>query len=65
MTSRWVNGKSWLWTFTTPERTLYRVEESRGREVALDTLGDDYQGTLITDCLASYERRYKSVTPTI
>jgi hypothetical protein len=55
-TSWWVGGKgSWLWTFTTPDRTLYRVERSRGKDVVLDTLGAHFAGVLTSDCLASYE----------
>ena len=55
-TSWWVGGPGhWLWTFTTPERTIYRVEASRGRDVVLDTLGAEFKGVLISDCLATYE----------
>lgn len=55
-TSWWVGGPGhWLWTFTTPLVTVYRVDESRGRQVVLDTLGDSFAGVLVSDCLASYE----------
>jgi rRNA maturation protein Nop10 len=55
-TSWWVGGPGhWLWTFTTPERTLYRVDASRGKDVVFDVLGTHFQGVLISDCLASYE----------
>jgi len=55
-TSWWVGGSgSWLWTFTTPDRTIYRVEKSRGKDVVLDTLGAQFAGVLTSDCLASYE----------
>ncbi len=55
-TSWWVGGKgSWLWTFTSPDRTIYRVEHSRGKDVVLDTLGAHFGGVLVSDCLASYE----------
>jgi transposase len=55
-TSWWVEGSgSWLWTFTTPDRTIYRVEKSRGKEVVFDTLGAHFAGVLTSDCLASYE----------
>ncbi len=55
-TSWWVGGPGhWLWTFTTAERTIYRVEASRGRDVVFDTLGTAFGGVLITDCLATYE----------
>jgi hypothetical protein len=55
-TSWWVGGPGWwLWTFTTPELTVYHVDTSRGRDVVLDMLGPDFQGVLTSDCLASYE----------
>jgi hypothetical protein len=46
---------SWLWAFTTDTATVYRVESSRGREVVTGTLGPDFQGVLVSDCLAAYE----------
>ena len=45
----------WLWTFTTADATVYHVDRSRGRQVVLDLLGGDFQGVLVSDCLASYE----------
>ena len=55
-TSWWMGGTGyWLWTFTTPERTIYRVERSRGKDVVLDSLGAHFPGVLTSDCLASYE----------
>lgn len=52
----WYVGETgwWLWVFTTPKETLYRVEHSRGSDIILDTLGTDYQGMLVSDCLSSY-----------
>jgi|GEM_PF-765334 len=55
-TSWWVGGPGWwLWTFTSPETTVYRVDTSRGRDVVLEMLGQDFAGVLTSDCLASYE----------
>jgi transposase len=55
-TSWWVGGPGWwLWTFTTPELTVYHVDTSRGRDVVLDLLGPDFAGVLTSDCLSSYE----------
>lgn len=55
-TSWWVGGpKYWLWVFTTAERTVYRVDHSRGSMVVRDILGDDFDGMLISDCLSSYD----------
>src|SRR5262249_5248485 len=45
----------WLWTFTTADATVYRVDKSRGRRVVLEMLGADFAGILVSDCLASYE----------
>jgi transposase len=55
-TSWYVGGPGyWLWTFTTADATVYHVEQSRGRQVVLDLLGEDFAGILVSDCLASYE----------
>lgn len=55
-TSWWVGGPGWwLWTFTSPDLTVYHVDTSRGRNVVLEMLGQDFQGVLTSDCLASYE----------
>ena len=55
----------WLWVFTTPETTLYRIESSRGSDVVRQTLGDSFAGTLVSDCLASYDpidcRKHKCI----
>lgn len=55
-TSWWVGGPGWwLWTFTAPDLTVYHVDSSRGRDVVLDVLGQDFSGVLTSDCLVSYE----------
>lgn len=55
-TSWWRGGDGcWLWTFTTPDRTIYRVDSSRGKDVVFDMLGAHFPGVLVSDCLASYE----------
>jgi transposase len=55
-TSWWVGKPGWwLWAFTTPSTTVYRVEKSRGSQVVRDTLGDEFGGMLVSDCLASYD----------
>lgn len=65
-TSWWVDGPGWwLWVFATPETTLYRVDRSRGSQVVLETLGKDFPGMLVSDCLASYDppayRKHKCI----
>lgn len=55
-TSWYVGGPGpWLWVFTTATETVYRVEPGRGRAVVTATLGPDFTGVLVSDCLASYE----------
>lgn len=65
-TSWWVNGpKWWLWVFTTPGLTVYRVDQSRGAQVVADVLGPDFGGVLVSDCLATYDpapyRKHKCI----
>jgi transposase len=65
-TSWWVGGPGWwLWTFTTPQTTCYRVENSRGSNVVAEVLGKNFKGTLVSDCLASYNpapyRKHKCI----
>ena len=65
-TSWWVGGPGWwLWTFTTPQTTLYRVDQSRGSQVVREVLGEDFAGMLVSDCLSSYDpppyRKHKCI----
>lgn len=65
-TSWWVGEPGWwLWTFTTPAVTLYRVEKSRASEVAKETLGESFDGMLVSDCLNIYDsltcRKHKCI----
>jgi len=65
-TSWWVGGPGWwLWTFTCPEVTVYRVDSSRGSKVVDAVLGDDFAGVLVSDCLSSYDpatyRKHKCI----
>jgi hypothetical protein len=55
-TSWWVGGPGhWLWVFANKNSTLYRVAQGRGRNVVLETLGSDYGGVLVSDCLSIYD----------
>jgi len=55
-TSWWVGGpKWWLWVFTNPSVTVYRVRPTRGRVVVHETLGETFPGVLVSDCLATYD----------
>lgn len=65
-TSWWVGGPGWwLWVFATPRATLYRVKATRGSQVVKDTLGEDFEGMLVSDCLNSYDavdyRKHKCI----
>jgi len=49
------NGENWqLWEFINKEAALYRIEKSRGAEIVKDTLGEKYNGFLISDFYSSY-----------
>jgi hypothetical protein len=53
----WAGAKKpWLHVFAVPALgiTLYAIRLSRGRDVALEMLGDDYQGTAGIDGWAAY-----------
>jgi transposase len=65
-TSWWVGGPGWwLWTFTCPQVTVYRVDHSRAAKVVEQVLGDDFAGVLVSDCLSSYDpatyRKHKCI----
>ena len=45
----------WLWGFTNQESTAYVVDQSRGSQVVPDVLRDDFEGMLVTNCLATYD----------
>ena len=56
-----VNVKShWLWTFVTPETTVYAICPGRGFKDAATVLGTDYAGVLVRDGWRVY-RRYKGL----
>ena len=55
-TSWWVaGGLWWLWVFTHPQGTFYFIDKGRGREVLFAVLGDAFPGTLVSDCLGTYD----------
>ena len=50
-----LDGKScWLWAFTNDSFTIYEVNASRGHQVVLQQLGEDYAGTVISDFYTAY-----------
>src|SRR5512132_3594310 len=51
-----IGGRSaWLWVFADEHATLYRIRKSRGHEVAVEVLGEDYEGVLVSDCFLAYD----------
>lgn len=51
----WEEGSSWLWSFSSDEASLFRVDANRNRQVVKDVLGEEFAGTLISDCLNIYD----------
>ncbi|HMB07064.1 MAG TPA: transposase, partial [Isosphaeraceae bacterium] len=51
-----IGGRSaWLWVFADAHATLYRIRPSRGHEVVVEVLGEDYDGVLVSDCFLAYD----------
>ena len=49
-TSWRIKGKNhWLWVFVGKWSVIYEIDQSRGKTVPLNVLGNDYQGTVISD----------------
>lgn len=48
---------AWLWVFTNRQITVYTVEESRGHEVVVEILGQEFAGILSSDCFAAYDHQ--------
>jgi transposase len=46
---------AWLWVFSSATVTIYAIRTSRGHEVPLEILGDDFDGILVVDGLKSYD----------
>jgi hypothetical protein len=56
-TGWWLDSQTaWLWTFCTERATVFVVDPRRSRDVVTETLGESYQGVVVSDCLAAYER---------
>jgi len=50
-----INGKNgWAWTAQNEQTTYYTIERRRNSEVVKKILGEDYQGTLVTDFFSAY-----------
>ena len=48
--------KAWLWTFVTDKAVRYTIAESRGKGVAQEILGEDYEGIVGADFYSSYSQ---------
>lgn len=46
---------AWLWVFTNQKITVYTIETSRGHEVAVNILGKEFKGVLVSDCFLAYD----------
>jgi len=46
---------AWLWVFTNQKITVYTIETSRGHEVAVNILGREFKGVLVSDCFLAYD----------
>jgi transposase len=52
-----VEGQThWLWCFTNGHVTYYQIDRSRGQEALQRFFYDSFQGTLVTDFWAAYNR---------
>jgi transposase len=52
-----VDGKNGqLWTVTSPDKTLYHVDKSRGGKVIQSLLGKAFGGTLVSDFYSAYSK---------
>jgi transposase len=45
----------WLWVFADEDQTVFRVDPRRDREVVHRTLDSEFEGVLVSDCLATYD----------
>jgi transposase len=48
---------AWLWVFTNQDITVYTIRQSRGHEVVLDILGQEFKGVLVSDCFLAYDAK--------
>jgi transposase len=46
---------AWLWVFTNQHLTVYTMQQSRGHEVVLNILGQEFAGVLVADCFVAYD----------
>ncbi|MGB8331426.1 MAG: IS66 family transposase [Polyangiales bacterium] len=51
---REANQKAWLWTAATEKVSVFLIRRSRGSDVAKELIGEDFEGTHISDRWSSY-----------
>jgi transposase len=49
-------ARLWTWCFRAPAYTLFRIDASRGSEVLLDVLGQEFDGLLGCDYFSAYRK---------
>lgn len=55
-TGWYIDGdKVWAHAFATEQAVLYEIADTRGKGVAENALGPDFNGTRISDCLGNYK----------
>jgi len=55
-----IDGESaWLWVFASATTTVYVVARSRGSDVVLETLGENFAGTLVSDGLPALDTLHR------
>lgn len=54
----------WLWTFVTPDTTVFRILRGRGFEEAATVLGAGFDGVLVRDGWAPYRRFRQAIHQT-
>lgn len=52
----WEGGQRWLWSYSSDEWSVFRIDESRGSDVVEQVLGEAFDGVLISDCLSAYDK---------
>ena len=48
---------SWLWTFQNEDYTAYKIDSSRGSNVVKSVIGDNFDGTVISDFYSVYGKK--------
>jgi transposase len=48
-------NRAYYWVHTTDDYVHFQFEETRSGQVSRDILGEDFAGTLVTDCYSGYE----------